>query len=330
MDIYSFINSPDIADYCRKINKVWNPFDMAVIIGRSNKPMLEKHAAWRELISDYPDMPTPKNMHYASYDSLHEKLNEVINYEEHALEVFKRAEAGVVYTYKVSWYDDYRHSDTVFSSFEMAFNDYKDRWEQNEAPRFVMSKVYIDNKGRIEADLDYESNIIDLSIIGCSIHFSSYDQKFPTDLDLFCDMFYVDIPLPFKLGDILIFPSNQASKNDRIFVLKPDSENDKKRQSRLTSREIGDGSDMILWGYYVDDDGILYGDHTGYYDCIHYYRGKLEGNQRLLHYVSLYQKNEIGLPELLTMQCRIMLEHQLANNLRVDTHGCYIPDDLII
>ena len=64
MDIYGFINSRDVAAHCREINKVWTPFEMAVIIGRSDKTMSEKHAAWRELITDYPDMPTVENMHY--------------------------------------------------------------------------------------------------------------------------------------------------------------------------------------------------------------------------------------------------------------------------
>jgi len=35
MDIFSFIDSHDIADHCREINKVWTPFEMAIIIGRN-------------------------------------------------------------------------------------------------------------------------------------------------------------------------------------------------------------------------------------------------------------------------------------------------------
>ena len=34
MDIYSYINSRDVAEYCREIGKVWTQFEMAVIIAR--------------------------------------------------------------------------------------------------------------------------------------------------------------------------------------------------------------------------------------------------------------------------------------------------------
>lgn len=86
---------------------------------------------------------------------------------------------------------------------------------------------------------------------------------------------------------------------------------------------------MMGWGYFVDDTGVLYGEHTGNYDCYEYYRGKLEGKTRLLHYVNLFLNDEIRLPELLTMQCRIMLEHQLENGLCIRDHGRYIPENLL-
>lgn len=82
MDIYSFINSPDISEYCRKIKKAWTPFEMAVIIGISKRSMAEKLTAWRELIKDYPDMPTLEGYHHKSYPSLHKKLKKAIAYEE--------------------------------------------------------------------------------------------------------------------------------------------------------------------------------------------------------------------------------------------------------
>ena len=82
MNIYDFLNSRDVAAYCREINKTWNPFEMAVIIGRSRCTMAEKHKAWCELINEYPDMPTPENTHYESCGSLHKKLAETMDYEK--------------------------------------------------------------------------------------------------------------------------------------------------------------------------------------------------------------------------------------------------------
>ena len=64
-------------------------------------------------------------------------------------------------------------------------------------------------------------------------------------------------------------------------------------------------------------------------DCFEYYRGKYEGPARLLHYVGLYLKGELDLPEILTMQCRIFLESQLDRELDYQNHGCFIADDLL-
>lgn len=61
LDIYNYINSRDVAKHCREINKVWTPFEMAVLISRSNRPISEKHSAWCGLMNEYPDMPTPAN-----------------------------------------------------------------------------------------------------------------------------------------------------------------------------------------------------------------------------------------------------------------------------
>ncbi len=81
---------------------------------------------------------------------------------------------------------------------------------------------------------------------------------------------------------------------------------------------------------FVSNSGVLYHDHSWPSDSFELYRGELTGNNRLLHYVSLYLKDELCLPELLTMQCRIMLEHQLNSNLRYDTHDVYIPREKLI
>ena len=78
MDIYSFINSKDIAEHCRKLNKTWNTYEMAVIIGRSKRPLSERRDAWRELIKNFPNMPTHLDRHDCKYDSIHQELIEIL------------------------------------------------------------------------------------------------------------------------------------------------------------------------------------------------------------------------------------------------------------
>jgi hypothetical protein len=331
MDIYDYINSRDVAAYCREINKTWNTFEMAVIIGRSERPMLEKHAAWRELIADYPDMPTQKNIHHDSYDSVHKKLAEVIEYEERALELFKTSEQGAVYAYRL-WGDD-RHFNSVYTDFGKAFSTMKEYYEREEVSQVVVEKIYLNAKGSIEVVFDYDGNPTKSPTVCCEEQthaewFPDIDMTGWCDYRMFDDVFYIDIPAPFKRGDILIQTNSLLSK-DKIFVLEYLDRDNEKMLAKCLSGEMCDGTDLVGWGLYVGDDGLLYADHAHDHDCFEYYTRELTGKQRLLKYVSLYYKNEIALPALLTLQCRLMLEKQLHNDLRLDFYGLGITQDII-
>ena len=92
MDIYSFLNSKDIAEHCRRLQKTWTPLQMALIISRSDRSVPDKHRAWRELISDYPDMPVPPLPECEitnGFESLHKMLLAQIDYEERGLRSFR-------------------------------------------------------------------------------------------------------------------------------------------------------------------------------------------------------------------------------------------------
>ena len=319
MDIYDYFKSRDIAAHCREIAKVWTPFEMAVIIARSNRTLFEKHAAWRELITEYPDMPTPANRLEKSFESLHQKLIEVIEYEERLLALFKTPEAGAFYEHLVWWSGEYKRSDSVFTSFDKVWADVSVSWERIEAPKIKITKRRMEEVGEIEVYLDYDGNILSLSEWGCFYKDDSDKQKL-IDFD---QSFYIDIPIPFKRGDLLTIPSLNERGFDYSFVLE-DPSIERELEYRIQNC---DGSDMIRWGLFADDTtGILYGEHAECIDEFEYYRGKLEGKQRILHYVSLYMNGEIYLPELLTMQCRIMAEHMLENHLPTFSHGCSIPE----
>jgi hypothetical protein len=329
MDIYSFIRSRDIAAYCREINKTWNTCEMATIISRSNRPMADKHVAWRELIANHPDIPSLPTCQRTNFGSTHKKLEEIMDYEQRVLALFKKPELGAVYRYKVCHDSNSNsYSYTVFTCLEKALSDLKERWERDDVSEFRVEKVYIDDadggNGVIEVSLDYDGDIYWSFVIGSEAARTAWFPGF----DLYesssavFDSFYIYIPTPFKCGDILTDSRN-------VFVHNRLSQDDPERLAKYLSGEMGDGTDMIGWGFFVSDDGVLFGNHTHDLDCFEYYRGKPEGNNRLLHYVSLFLKDKIGLPELLTMQCRIMLEHQLECNFPIQSHGCYIDDSLL-
>lgn len=132
------------------------------------------------------------------------------------------------------------------------------------------------------------------------------------------------------MGDVLTIPEKSKREENQIFVLRPLNEKAKKRYAKWKELPYYEYLDINSnWGYLVSDGGILYGNHIDGAERFEYYRGIYEGPARLLHYVSLYLKGKLDLPEILTMQCRIFLESQLDQELDYQNHGCFIADDLL-
>ena len=313
IDIYNFINSPDVADYCREIGKVWTPFEMAVIIGRNTRhSMEEKHEAWRELIADYPDMPTPATPGYPRFESLHQKLAEVISYEERALALFLSPEAGTFYTNDTKGYDPFDDADT-FPDYESAISelmdDLKYMRDLHRIQRILMKKIYIGSEHRIDCYFDLDGNVLCL-FVAC------YDERFPDiDFEAFMDLspgfnneeaYYVDIPVPFQRGDLLQC-KRYAWEYDEPFVLErlADRERLYKMVNGMTDSHGADDdwderSKDSAYGlrYSVNRNGKLCAEVEYENDCLVYYQGELNGPQRLLKYISLCMQGEMNLYSL--------------------------------
>jgi len=334
MDIYSFIRSQDVAAHCRTIGKTWNTLEMAVIIDRSNRTIADKHAAWQELIDHYPDMPAMPNYHKIQFESVHKVMAERMDYERQAIKWFKTPENGVFYTYKLESWDSEAYP---FATFEKAVADLKGLYSQSEAPKVYIQRVTVDEckHSGIYADIDYEGNLH-------SINAWASDEVrakwFPNVTQNKCkagiyefefaDLFFIDIPFPFEQGDILTCTRYEKPE---IFVLVCDCKDPKWLEwyARSLRGELSDGSDMQCWCHFVNDAGIIYTEHTGGYDTFEYFKGKLEGKYRILHYISLFMADEIRLDQLLHMQCRNVAEQLLGSNFNIDEHGCYIPEHLL-
>lgn len=119
MDIYGFLNSKDIAEHCRRLQKTWTPLQMALIISRSIRPVPDKHRAWRELVSDYPDMPVPPvrgcgiDGTKCGFESFHKMILAEIDYEERVLRSFMEQASGAVYRYRIFCEREWYYSDSV-------------------------------------------------------------------------------------------------------------------------------------------------------------------------------------------------------------------------
>lgn len=348
MDIYSYICSPEVAEHCRKIGKTWNTLEMAVIIDRSNRTIADKHAAWQELIEHYSDMPAIPNYHDIQFDSTHEILAEKIAHERQLVELFKAPADGAVYTY-----GPHTWGSRFYTTFEKALTNLKEKWldktnldpyfvkqisteltygrSQSGVPYFRFSKTFPGaDKYELDAVSDRDGNLYD--IWGWADdgyrdeHLPGVIFRISDGMDL-ASNFFIDIPIPFKRGDILTC-AGRAKPDvfilDSAYVIDTPELLEKSVQGK-----IGDGSDMSGNGLLVNELGILYWDHAGDYDTFVSHKGELEKKDRLLYYVNLYMANKIPLHVLLYMQCRIMTEQTLSGNFKLSSHDCYIPEHLI-
>jgi hypothetical protein len=232
IDIYSYFNSRDIAAHCRKIGKTWDALEMAIIIGHSRRPLAEKHNALRALIAEYPDVPVRhSHLNEREGTSTHQALREIIDYEERVIERFLAPEPGAVYTAR-NFSEKFRDNDNdrdVYSTFDKALGAFRERWEKDEAPLLAVSKRLIDTDKAITLNMAYDGAFM----------YISYDAVVPfADARVFFDDFYIDIPAPFKKGDILVYESPFGEP--WIAVLDDLNRDDPKRHERALTNETND------------------------------------------------------------------------------------------
>ena len=101
MNIYDFLNSPDVAEHCRNIGHIFNAFECAVIVSKCHtKTFEEKLAAYKAIINQYPDVEMPKTTVSENLimTGFHEALSFMIMLEEGFLKKFMKPETHTVYT----------------------------------------------------------------------------------------------------------------------------------------------------------------------------------------------------------------------------------------
>jgi hypothetical protein len=343
MNIYEFLNSRDVAEYCRSINKTWNTFEMAVIIARSNRPIADKHAAWRELIADYPDMPTPKYKWYEGFPSLFKELEKLITHEERVLELFKTPEPGAVYRYVACDSVDFSRPDykpyeclKPFSTFEKAWEDVLGNKTAAEEMRLkgfsdedewysmiIVEKRYIDNHELIKAFFNCEGNLYHL------INYTENEEISKIGRSLWLEYFEVDIPVPFKKGDVLTINSFWYGKEEFVLVLESVKDNATSVGQRLVGFNVNDEGEIykscgvgFAYSGRYDYDRITDGDYE-------YFRGKYKEKEHILHYISLFMQDKICLTELMDIRVRIEAEKQFESSRSVNDILRYKPAHLL-
>jgi hypothetical protein len=290
-NIYEFFQSEDIAEHCRKIGHVFSPLDMAIIIDLSDQPMSKKHRAWQGIIDDYPDRPIHGSFNFEACDSLHTYLKELIVYEDLQVKNFMKKE-DCVYQYEISANKKYGHRRSqAYSTFEKAVAALHEDWEREEldpGTRFYIIKVFIDKDISDQLCINYDGEII-------HVDFSHTYNEESEQADLYkfdtLDMIFFDQPVPFVRGDLLLFDDYDGPKPGVLDWL-PHWMSGKFTYQDYVAGKNSDGSDMIAYVYFINEDGHIIRDHVSTLHTLRYCsKDNLIGQDRFLEYLSRYIKS---------------------------------------
>ena len=295
-DDYNLINSRAIADYCRSIKHKFNTEELAVLVYRNQRMSLEeKIVKYNDLIKNYPDMEVIERINCKHYDSVKTMIKKEIQRIKILNKKLMQDDENSIYTwneYNKST-QKYEHSgdiEHIFRTYKEAFKDIQDYIkEYDDTISFRITKKYFDKrKGKLFADYNVENK---KSIL---VDLSESNNNF---LDI--DNIFLNIPTPFKKGDILLSNSPAMKSwgdNKDIFVLDWLCTWRKNLSMHLADGNY-DSSDMIGYGYYLinEDTTEFVRDHKWNYDSFEYYDGELTGRNRIIKDISSFIKEKIEL-----------------------------------
>ena len=131
MDVYSLINSKDIAEYLREIHYEFNSLETAWLIWKNDYLTFdEKKEKWHEVIETMPDCEvSEREGWHTGWESLHQMLQEYMNLVDEIREDFEKDPEPGKYVYQNSYYDEieqYNRAREVFPDFRSCAEDAKE------------------------------------------------------------------------------------------------------------------------------------------------------------------------------------------------------------
>ena len=339
MDIYSLINSKAISVYCRKIGHQFSSLEIAYLVyANDSMNVMQKHAAFDEIIEHYSDMEVAERTWTPYAKSLHGFLKIYMELQNKYISLFYRDEPGCIYSYEI-WYasdEEYSEDPRIFADWDSCYEAIKsDIGELAEAYKdsdidvspldIRVTKQWINVRGDehpkcIKIRIDPDNHPVEIWEDRCVI--SEEDNAI---LSAF-DGLWPEIPTPFEKGDILVCRTRKK-QNGKPFVLDriPYWEENGKYASIVSClREIGDSTDLTTSIYGQDEDGAIWHDHGPSYLDMEYCEQELEGMERFLVAVRNHLKDELPLEllirayDILKAECHAKEEHRIIGSFYGD------------
>lgn len=338
-DVYRFIRSKDIREYNKKIGHKFNTLESCFFVWRNTDiPLYDKHRRWEEICLSMPDMEIKERLNVDYAPSLYELIGQFVATDKYLINEFYREEDKAIYSYRFycegdsSWCEDFRTPYSTFEKMKQALE------EDLHFPILAIEykKNYLDSDGK-EIVLSTKKDGTIMDVIARSWDYGDcrrIREKALVQKDYFFEGLWIDVPTPFKVGDIVCSKKTPFGYNiysdSQPFVLTylanwttemskergDDKDRDSFQDKRLQRwKESGDSTDMIAYGFFLDTD---YHDRfTGrfYYECMHdytdleYYKGEFVGGERVLLPISYFLQGEIS-EETLVKSCDIIKKQE--------------------
>ena len=260
----------------------------------SNKTIKEKHAAWLDIIAEYPDMPIHKRCRFEAQESLHEFLREKIAWEENWLADFFTPCDDSVYRRRLCrrwgvW--ETTGNGNLYSTVEKALESLEEEYKFTRKDLGIdygiekaeIQKVYIDDYRRKDIWINSDLEVVEYII---------YDETEVMVVLPYLHNIFIHIPVPFVKGDLL-------ECDGKPYVLldlphwSPRYEN---IMNGKDSEVSGAFAKMFGKVYHVDEpfypqQRLRFYDGALYFWELKYFTGKLFGNNRFLRFLSDFMKN---------------------------------------
>lgn len=334
MNIYKYIRSKDVREYNEKIGHKFTATESAFLVWLNYEITLkEKHDAWQEIMREMPDEEVPKRSNTDYAPSLFALLNKFIEADNRLIDEFYKKDEQTVYSFRY-----YCKGDSSFGEdFGRIYSDlgYIQGELRNDSDLGIIcveyTKKYTSSHYRkITLETDGSGNV------------TSVDGDFIQGIDLnlkkdeFFEGLWIDVPTPFKCGDIVCSKKTPFGYNiyfdSKPFVLLSlanwSAKEAEERGERLSEKskawkdkhlkylkENGDITDMTASGYFLSSDyndrftGGFYNEVMHDYVDLEYYRGDFNGGERVLLPIKYFLNGDID-EETLVKACEIIKKQE--------------------
>ena len=207
MDITKFLNSKDIREHLQAMDYSFDAVTAAYLVWQCHNATLEeKFSAWEEIAKTMPDCPIPRRPGMADdVPSVHQFLRDYIGLEKNRLEHFTQGENCVFGADFFLLPNQEWRKEPIWSDCGRLFSDYTNclaYCRQELSEKIGKVRIWKQVLGRDSSHRDSLTLTAELEPLCLDVS--------PTcDLDDVFPSLWVDLPTPFRRGDIVWDPSRE-------------------------------------------------------------------------------------------------------------------------